>query len=94
MTYFWNALLPNPVDPGADISPHYPFKHRAKLGPGPLDETNRRAQKWDCQCDNYKCTCVGISEETQGKTKTIYTDAKRKAAYNKMYRQWKRGVPI
>lgn len=90
MSFFWNALLPNPVDPGEDESPHYPFKRRARLGPGPMKETNRRAQLWDCQCENYVCVCVGIAEETAGRRRVIRTDPKAKAKYNKMYRQWRK----
>lgn len=89
MTFFWqNPIFGNPRDPGEDESPHYPFKRRGKLGPGPLQETNERAVKWDCQCDSYVCSCVGISDETVGKTKTIVTDPERKKSYNRMYRQW------
>jgi len=93
MAYFWeNPMLQiNPPDPGEDRSPHYPFKSRAHLGPGPLAGTNQRAQNWDCMCDNYKCVCYGISDETEGRIKTIYTNAERKKAYNKMYRQWRKG---
>lgn len=82
-------LLTNPRDPGDDLSPHYPFQNKGKLGPGPLGESFARQQDWDCECENYKCVCYGISDETAGLKKTIQTDPKRKAAYNKMYRQWR-----
>lgn len=89
MTFFWNVLLPNPRDPGTNVSPHYPFQRRAKLGPGPLGERNARAAKWDCTCPKpYYCLCDGIAEDTKGKRKKIKTDPKRKQKYNKMYRDW------
>jgi len=92
--YLWqNPIFRNPTDPGDDESPHYPFKRRAKLGPGPLQETNARAVKWDCQCDSYVCTCTGISDETVGRSKLIVTDPERKKAYNKMYREWRKTHP-
>jgi hypothetical protein len=78
----------NPRDPGEDRSPHYPFKRKGRLGPGPMKETNERAAKWDCECEEYVCGCVGISEETEGRTKTVRIDPAKKQAYNKMYREW------
>lgn len=91
MTFFWSGLLPNPRDPGSDESPHYPFQRRARLGPGPMGETNARAAKWDCTCeDPYVCVCDGISDETEGQRRVIRTDPKRKQEYNRMYRQWRK----
>mgnify|MGYP006908379182 CR=1 FL=1 len=95
MTFFWQnpvpVLLGNPRDPGRDESPHYPFSRRRKLGPGPLGDTNERAAKWDCTCETpYVCVCDGIAEETEVQRRVIRTDPKRKKAYNKMYRQWRK----
>jgi hypothetical protein len=85
MTYFWQNPLfqPNPTE-------HYPFKRRAKIGPGPLQQTNAQVEDWDCACHKYKCVCDGISDETVGRRKVIQTDPDRKRAYNKMYREWRK----
>jgi len=63
---------------------HYPFKRKSKLGPGPRKGTLSQADKWDCTCNNYVCSCKG----PDGK-KTVRIDRAYKAAYNREYRAWK-----
>jgi len=69
-------------------SQHYPFKTKAKLGPGPRGGTNRRANKWQCTCGNYVCTCKGVGGETKGQTKQVVIGQGYKRDYNKEYKSW------
>lgn len=80
---FSNPLQANPTE-------MWPFKRKAKLGPGPYKGTLRRRDEWDCQCDNYRCVCYGIAGDVEGKRKLVTTDRAAKKKYNKLYREWLR----
>ncbi len=79
MSFLWS----NPTE-------HFPFRYRKKIGPGPKHETNKRADKWDCECEDYFCVCEGIARSNYGQVKKIWTNRKRKKKYNKMYRKWRK----
>jgi len=64
---------------------HYPFKRKAKLGPGPRKGTLAKADQWDCTCNNYVCSCKGA----EGQKKRVQIDRAYKAAYNREYRAWR-----
>jgi len=70
----------------ANPTKHWPFKRKAKLGPGPMKQRNARTDFWDCLCDEYVCTCKGEG----GQNKHFRIDPKVKARYNKIYRAWKK----
>lgn len=80
MTFFWN----NPTE-------HYPFKRKKKLGPGPMGETNRQAEKWDCETERpYVYVCTGIADDNAGEQRVIRVDPDRKEEYNRLYRDWQK----
>ena len=67
---------------------HYPFKRKAKLGPGPRKGTLKKANRWDCTCNNYVCSCKGAGDMS-GRTKRVDIDKGYKASYNAEYRAWR-----
>jgi hypothetical protein len=69
---------------------HYPFKRKKKLGPAVRGGTNKKAGKWDCDCENdgsqTVCQCDDLTGETDGRIVKIPLSYKRE--YNKDYRAW------
>ena len=68
-----------------EASKHYPFKRKAKLGPGPRKGTNRKARRFNCKCSSYKCLCKVKGKK---KPKRVVIKPDYKAAYNAEYRAW------
>ena len=67
----------NPTD-------HYPFKRKAKIGPGPMNQTLRKAEEWDCTGGSYEYICRGVGEENRGQRKKVKVDPEYKKEYNRI----------
>lgn len=61
-----------------------PFKRKDVLNKGPRGGENRKANKWDCECSDYECTC---KNKDTGRKKTVKIKKKYKKGYNKEYKQ-------
>ena len=68
-----------------EASKHYPFKRKAKLGPGPRKRINKKSRRFNCKCSKYKCLCKVKGKK---KPKTVVIDRGYKKAYNAEYRAW------
>lgn len=79
------------LDRDADLfeSPMDPFKHKAKIGPGPYGRRNakRKADRFKCTCSSQGggsvCKC-----KSRKRTKTVFVSYDYKNAYNAVYRAW------
>lgn len=72
---------------------HQPFKRTRQLGPGPKRAPAvRQVREWECQKGREKytqvCTYVGPDLNKRGKKVKSKMNAKKKKAYNKVYRAW------
>lgn len=75
---------------GEATKDHYPFKRKKKLGPAVRGGTNKKAGKWDCDCENDGtqtiCQCDDLTGETDGRIVKI--PLSYKVNYNRDYRAW------